>query len=102
MVKLTAGLPGSSLVKPGHLLCYGIGWAGRIFPGSPVQARLFALLWYWPGWPRLPRIFISWPARPMAGLTEAFGPGFNPGLPRSDQALDAREFLLNLTGVHEQ
>ena len=27
----------------------------------------------------------------MAGLTEAFGPGFDPGIPWSDQALDARE-----------
>ena len=26
----------------------------------------------------------------MAGLTQAFGPGFDPGLPQSDQALDAR------------
>ena len=33
-------------------------------------ARLFALLWYWPGYLRLPRIFI------------AFGPGFDPGLTR--------------------
>ena len=39
----------ANLVKPGHLLCCGIGRAGRIFPGSPVQARLFALLGYWPG-----------------------------------------------------
>ena len=89
MVKLTAGFSGLSLVKPGHLLSCGIGRAGRIFPGSPVQAMLFALLWYWQGWPRLPRIFIAWPARPMARLTEAFGPGFDPVLPRSDQALDA-------------
>ena len=36
------------------------------------------------------RIFIAWPARPIARLTEAFGSGFDPGLPQSDQALDAR------------
>ena len=33
---------------------------------------------------------MAWPARLVAGLTEAFGPGFDPSLPRSDQALDAR------------
>ena len=27
-------------------------------------------------------------------MTEAFGPGFDPGLLRSDQALDARESFL--------
>ena len=27
---------------------------------------------------------------PRIGLTEAFGPGFDPGLPQSEQALDAR------------
>ena len=52
------------VVKPGHLLCYGIGQAGHGFPGYPGQARPFALLWYWLGWPRLPWIFIVWPAQP--------------------------------------
>ena len=74
------------------------------FPGSPVQARLFALLWYWLGWPRLPR--LAWSSQAicsvivLAGLaaaspdfyrlaspaygqlTEAFEPGFDPGLTR--------------------
>ena len=33
-----------------------IGQAGCIFLGSPVQDRLFSLLWYWPGWPWLRRL----------------------------------------------
>ena len=71
------------------------------------------LLWYWPGWPRFPQLawtsqaihsvmvltrlaaaspdFYHLSAQPTAGLSEAFGPGFDPGLPRSDWVLDARE-----------
>ena len=70
-----AGLAASSparLFKPAYLLCYGIGRASLGFPG-------FLSLGQWPG---------QWP---MAGLTEAFGPGFDPGIPWSDQGLDARE-----------
>ena len=54
----------------------------------------------WPGQaglaarPRLPRFFypLASPAkaRPLAVLTPAFRPGFDPGLPRSGQAPDAR------------
>ena len=35
--------------------------------------------------------FYRLAAWPMAGLTEAFGPGFDPGLSWSDWALNARE-----------
>ena len=49
----------------------------------------------------------------MAGLTSAFRPGFDPGLPRSGQAPDARELgpgeqhfkpgiLLTDTDIHEE
>ena len=56
----------ASLVKPGHLLCCGIGRAGRIYPGSPVQARLFAPLYNWPGWPRLPR--LAWSSQAICSV----------------------------------
>ena len=58
----------ATLVKPDHLLCYGIGWAGRGFPG-----------------------FLSSGQPSLAGLTGAFGPGFDPDLPWSDRALDGRD-----------
>ena len=103
----------ATLVKPGHLLCYGIGQAGHGFPGYPGQARPFALLWYWPSWPRFPR--LPWSSQAicsvmvLAGLAMVSpatlvkpdhllcygigraGRGFDPDLPRSDRALDARD-----------
>ena len=52
----------ASMDKPGHSLCYGIGRA--IAAASPD--------------------FYHFSAQPMARLSEAFGPGFDPSLPRSD------------------
>ena len=40
--------------------------------------------------------FYRLAAWPMAGLTEAFGPGFDPGLPCSDRALDTRETWITI------
>ena len=76
------------------------------------------LLWYWPGWPRFPQLawtsqaihsvmvltrlaaaspdFYHLSAQPTAGLSEALGPGFDPGLPRSDWVLDARETWISI------
>ena len=65
----------------------------------------------WPGQaglaarPRLPRFFypLASPAkaRPLAVLTPAFRPGFDPGLPRSGQAPDARGWPVGYVSIHE-